>query len=174
MGSSQKVENHKETKVRIFPASYQIRWRTNQRLLKKKKRLCIFSFPKIKDMIETQAGMTGRANVALKIIMRSRGLFNILHVVSKEPKKQHLWDWSDPKNLSSSLNEPLRCVQRHLSEDIWQTLSIPNGHHIELYQREGTSEEGNLYFFFGSALALGQSLSFSSVNQPNRVTVPWN
>lgn len=67
-------------------------------------------------MIETQAGMTGRANVALKIIMRrSRGLFNILHVVSKEPTKQHLWDWSDPKNLSSSLNEPLRCVRRHLS-----------------------------------------------------------
>lgn len=47
---------------------------------------------------------------------RSRGLFNILHVVSKEPKKQHLWDWSDPQKLSSSLNEPLHAaLRRHLS-----------------------------------------------------------
>lgn len=53
----------------------------------------------------------------MKIKMRrSRWLFNILHVVSKEPKKQHLWDWSDPQKLSSSVNEPLHAaLRRHLS-----------------------------------------------------------
>lgn len=57
-----------------------------------------------------------------------------------------------------------RAVQRH----VWQMLSIPNCHHVKLYQREGTSEEGNLYFFSLDRLWHGVKASVSPLST-NRI-----